>query len=76
MTFPSAHQTQLTVATLPQRLASADVTLPQLLRYRALLHDQALAIREKEHGIWKRYSWRHYYETARLVAFGDRKSVV
>ena len=70
MTPPNSHGTQLKATNLPQRLAAADATLPQLLRYRANLHDQALAIREKEHGIWKRYSWRHYYETARLAAFG------
>src|SRR5207237_9520603 len=29
-----------------------------------------LALREKEYGIWNRYSWRHYYETACLIALG------
>ena len=24
----------------------------------------------KEHGVWKRFTWAHYYETARLVAAG------
>ncbi len=55
---------------LAARLEAADITLPQLLRWRARRHPDALAIREKEHGIWKRFSWAHYYETARLVAFG------
>jgi long-chain acyl-CoA synthetase len=55
---------------LSARLEAADVTLPQLLRWRAGLHPEALAIREKEHGIWKRFTWRHYYDTARLVALG------
>lgn len=55
---------------LPARLQAMDITLPQLLRLRASAHPEALAIREKEHGIWKRFTWSHYYETARLVAFG------
>ena len=55
---------------LEPRLLAADITLPQLLRVRAHAHPDALAIREKEHGIWKRFTWAHYYETARLVAFG------
>lgn len=55
---------------LEPRLSAADITLPQLLRARAGAHPDALAIREKEHGIWKRFTWAHYYETARLVALG------
>ena len=55
---------------LAARRVAADITLPQLLRLRAKAHPDALAIREKEHGIWKRFSWAHYHETARLVAFG------
>ena len=55
---------------LAARRAAADITLPQLLRLRATAHPDALAIREKEYGIWKRFTWAHYYETARLVAFG------
>ena len=55
---------------MTQRLASADITLPMLLRWRASEHGDALAIREKEFGIWNRFTWAHYYETARLVALG------
>ncbi len=58
------------LAALPARLQAMDITLPQLLRLRAATHPHALAIREKEHGIWKRFTWAHYYETARLVAGG------
>ncbi|MFO1115104.1 MAG: AMP-binding protein [Beijerinckiaceae bacterium] len=58
------------LAALPARLQAMDITLPQLLRLRAQAHPQALAIREKEHGVWKRFTWAHYYETARLVAAG------
>lgn len=55
---------------LNARLTATDITLPQLLRHRARERGDALAIREKDYGIWKRFTWRHYSDTARLVAFG------
>src|SRR3979411_1029140 len=55
---------------LRRTLRDAAVTIPQLLRRRATLHGDKLALREKEYGIWNRYSWNHYYETARAVALG------
>ena len=51
-------------------LQNAEITIPQLLRQRAELHGDRLALREKEYGIWNPYSWRHYYETACAVALG------
>lgn len=57
-------------ASLQSSLQNAAITIPQLLRQRAELHGDRLALREKEYGIWNRYCWRHYYETARLVALG------
>src|ERR1700704_1371362 len=57
-------------AALRRTLQSAAITIPQLLRQRAQLHGDQLALREKEYGIWNRYSWSHYYETARSVALG------
>ena len=56
--------------TLATRIAAGDITLPQLLRTRATDHPTKLALREKEYGVWKRYDWAHYYETARAFAFG------
>ena len=58
------------VTSLHNALQDAAITIPQLLRQRAGLDGDRLALREKEHGIWKRYSWSHYYATARLVALG------
>jgi long-chain acyl-CoA synthetase len=58
------------VTSLHNALQDATITIPQLLRQRAGLDGDRLALREKEHGIWKRYSWSHYYVTARLVALG------
>jgi long-chain acyl-CoA synthetase len=57
-------------AALRGTLQGAAITVPQLLRQRAVLHGEQLALREKEYGIWNRYSWSHYYETARQVALG------
>jgi long-chain acyl-CoA synthetase len=58
------------LASLHSALQDAATTIPQLLRQRAQLHGDWLALREKEYGIWNRYSWSHYYERARLVALG------
>lgn len=49
-----------------------DITLPQLLKHHAESRGGELALREKELGIWKRFTWRDYYETARLAAIGLR----
>jgi long-chain acyl-CoA synthetase len=57
-------------ASLRPVLQDAAITIPQLLRRRAQLHGDRLALREKEYGIWNRYSWNHYYEKARLFALG------
>ena len=58
------------ITSLHHALQDAAITIPQLLRRRAGLQGDRLALREKEHGIWKRYSWSHYYAMARLVALG------
>jgi long-chain acyl-CoA synthetase len=57
-------------ASVQAALQDAAITIPQLLRRRAELHGYTLALREKEYGIWNRYSWNHYYDTARSVALG------
>jgi long-chain acyl-CoA synthetase len=57
-------------ASLRTVLRDAAISIPQLLRKRAELHGDGLALREKEYGIWNRYSWKHYYQTARAVALG------
>jgi long-chain acyl-CoA synthetase len=67
---PQSRATATASAELQLRLRTAAVTLPQLLRHRAETMGASLALREKEHGIWKPYSWTHYYDTARMVAFG------
>ncbi|MDF0518752.1 AMP-binding protein [Bradyrhizobium yuanmingense] len=57
-------------ATFRASLRDGAITIPQILRQRAAMHGEALALREKDYGIWNPYSWRHYYETARAVALG------
>src|SRR3981189_3889997 len=55
---------------LRSALQDAAITIPQLLRNRAEHHGDRLALREKEYGIWNRYSWTHYYEPASAIALG------
>lgn len=49
-------------------LAAGNTTLPRLLRAQTMRHGSALALREKEHGVWKRYDWAHYHRQARRFA--------
>jgi long-chain acyl-CoA synthetase len=58
------------INSLQTALKNAAITIPQLLRQRALMHGDKLALREKDYGIWNPYSWSHYYQTARAVALG------
>jgi long-chain acyl-CoA synthetase len=60
----------LDTTSLRTALQNATITIPQLLRKRAELYGDRLALREKDFGIWNRYSWSQYYETARSVALG------
>lgn len=69
-TGPAHTASASDVASLRAALQDAAITIPQLLRKRAELHGDQLALREKDYGIWNRYSWNHYYETARSVALG------
>ena len=46
-------------------------TLPKLLRDNALRYgDKRTALREKDMGIWKSYSWQDYYEKVRDLCLG------
>lgn len=63
-------RSRVTAQTLRQYLEAARVTLPQLLRLRASMHGPALALREKEHAVWKPRTWNAYYDGARDVACG------
>jgi long-chain acyl-CoA synthetase len=45
-------------------------TIPQLLRWRMLKSPDKVALREKEFGYWRSYTWRDYYEKVRDAALG------
>ena len=45
-------------------------TLPRLLRERARVAPQGVALREKEYGIWQRTSWRGYLRHVRRACLG------
>ncbi|MBR0874996.1 AMP-binding protein [Bradyrhizobium tropiciagri] len=66
----TASVTRADADPLRDALKDAAITVPQLLRRRAAMHGNKLALREKDFGIWNPYSWSHYYQTARAVALG------
>ena len=45
-------------------------TLPQMLREQAQHNASGIAIRQKEHGIWKPLNWASYFERATHVGLG------
>jgi len=51
---------------------SFQLTLPQMLREQAGLQPSRIALRQKEHGIWKPVSWSAYFQRARHVGLGLR----
>lgn len=51
---------------------SYQLTLPQMLREFAHTRPQAVAIRQKEHGIWKPLTWAKYFLRAGHVGLGLR----
>ena len=55
---------------LDAALDAGDTTLPHLLQHWARTTPDALALREKDLGIWNRMTWRDYHESARRFALG------
>ncbi len=55
-----------------QMLQLPESTLPQLLRDRARIDAQRIAIRQKDFGIWKPFTWASYYERASHFGMGLR----
>lgn len=47
-----------------------DLTIPQLLRLRAAEFGDKAALREKEMGVWRSYSWLSYLEMVRCSGLG------
>jgi long-chain acyl-CoA synthetase len=52
--------------------ALPELTLPQMLRERARTHAQRVAIRQKDFGIWKPFTWAQYHERAAHFGLGLR----
>ncbi len=52
----------------PHRLAA--LPMPRVLQARAKAHSNALAMREKVRGVWRRTSWGEYCSTVRQFAIG------
>lgn len=50
----------------------SNVTMPQVLHRHATSRAGALALRAKVRGLWQRYTWKEYFDHARLVAIGFR----
>jgi long-chain acyl-CoA synthetase len=48
----------------------AELTIPQLLRWRVNETGDKIALREKDFGYWKSYTWQEYYEFVRKTALG------
>ncbi len=53
-----------------ERLLRGEAVMPHMLRERAAAHPDRVALREKEHGVWKGATWGQYYERSRLAALG------
>jgi long-chain acyl-CoA synthetase len=53
---------------IPARFAHVETndTLPKLLRHNARKHGSDIAVREKELGLWRPYTWAAYHERAEL----------
>jgi len=47
-----------------------DLTLPQMLRERARTDAQCIAIRQKDFGIWKPFTWAQYHQRASHFGLG------
>ena len=52
--------------------AAYNLTLPQMLREQARQRGAVVALRQKEHGIWKPLTWAAYFERAQHVGLGLR----
>ena len=47
-----------------------EFTIPQLLRWRVNKTGKNVALREKDFGYWKTYTWEEYYDFVRKTALG------
>jgi len=62
------HIRKTRAAPLPPGIAEGLATLPGMLLWRAQTTPQALALRQKERGIWQRSTWHDYFVHVRRFA--------
>jgi long-chain acyl-CoA synthetase len=48
----------------------SDMTLPKLLKHKAETMGKAVALREKEFGIWREFTWERYWENVKSFSYG------
>jgi long-chain acyl-CoA synthetase len=65
----NGHSFNADLATRPLYLDGCD-TLPKLFRQNCEKYGDKIAHREKDYGIWLSYSWKDFYEHARLIGLG------
>ena len=54
---------------MPDQTKGTPYTLPRLLRHHTEKYgDRKIALREKDRGIWKPYTWADYYSIVRRLA--------
>lgn len=46
------------------------LTMPQILAHHARTRGSALALRDKDRGLWRRTTWRQYFDRVRYFAIG------
>ena len=68
---PSRHRGHAMSSARFAHVAAND-TLPKLLRYNARQHGADIALREKEFGLWKSYTWSDFHERTKLWALALR----
>ncbi len=56
--------------TVEDNIKLTDLTIPQLLSWRAEKRPHGVALREKDFGIWRGYTWETYQEFVSNVALG------
>ncbi len=50
----------------------SDLTLPQMLRERARMHPQKVALHQKDYGIWQPITWQDYFQRSGWFGLGLR----
>ena len=63
-------EVQADTETIKESVSREEDTLPKILRRNYLAHPDRRAMRVKDQGIWKTYTWRDYYENVKYFCLG------